>query len=193
MMRVLRAPLLLVLATACGDDEPTEHTTSVGGSCNGMLTVESNTSGEHVAMSAAIDWTNNPPTSGPHWDIWAAWDRQYVELPRGHYVHNAEHGGVILLYNCDPACPEVVDGLLAVARAMPSDPMCVAPITKRVIVTGDSLLPPGIQVAAVAWNHAYTATCFDDYVATFAAEHYAQAPEDFCANGANVGGTLITP
>jgi hypothetical protein len=83
--------------------------------------------------------------------------------------------------------------LLSVARAMPADPGCVAPVTKRVIVTGDSLLPPGVQVAAVAWNHAYTASCFDDYVATFAAEHYAMAPEDLCASGASLGGTLIGP
>lgn len=183
--------LALALLAACGS-EPSSTTTPVGGSCDGMLTVEKDTSGEHVAMSTQIEWTNNPPTSGPHYDFWAAWDRQYTELPRGHWVHNAEHGGVILLYNCTD-CPDVVDGLLGVARAMPGDPMCAAPVTKRVIVTSDSYLPPGVQVAAVAWNHAYTASCFDDYVARFAAEHYAQAPENLCANGASLGGTPIGP
>lgn len=163
------------------------------GACDGEVTVETNTAGEHVPVDSTIEWTNNPPTSGPHFPIWAAWDRQYTELPRGHWVHNAEHGGVVLLYHCDPVCPEVVDALLAVARAMPADPMCGGSITKRVIVTGDRALPAGVQVAAVAWNHAYTASCYDDYIATFAADNYGNAPEDFCSDGANLGGTSIGP
>lgn len=195
------APLTTMFAVAVahavagcsGDDAPPAMVTPVGGACGGMLSVEPDTASPHVPTGTQIEWTNNPPTNGAHFDIWAAWDRQYAELPRGNYVHNAEHGGVILLYHCDPACPDVVEALLGVARAMPTDPMCTAPVTKRVIVTADSLLPPGIQVAAVAWQHAYTATCFDDYVATFAAEHYARAPEDFCANGASLGGTPINP
>lgn len=163
------------------------------GACDGQLTVESDTSGEHVPMETIIEWTNNPPTSGPHYPLWAAWDRHYPELPRGHYVHNAEHGGVVLLYRCDASCPDVVDALLAIARDMPADPTCTSPVTKRVIVTSDPLLPDGVQVAAVAWNHAYTASCVDAYLETFVREHYRKAPEDFCIDGANLGGTLITP
>lgn len=184
---------MCVIASACSStSEPSSTITSVG-ACDGTLTIERDTSQEHVAMGSTIAWTNNPPTSGPHYDLWAAWDRQYAELPRGNYVHNAEHGGIILLYHCDPACPEVVDALLAVARGMPADPMCAAPVTKRVLVTADPLLPAGIQVGAIAWNHAYTATCYDDYVATFASDHYAKAPENLCVSGANLGGTLIGP
>jgi len=190
-MSVRLSAFALAFAAACSDSP--SQTTGPAGTC-GELTVESDTSGEHVEMGTTIDWTNNPPTSGPHYGVWAAWDRQYAELPRGNWVHNAEHGGIILLYHCDPECPEIVDSLLAVARAMPADPMCEAPITKRVIVTGDPLLPAGVQVAAVAWNTAYTATCFDnDYVTQFAEEHYAKSPENICFNGANFGGTLITP
>jgi Protein of unknown function (DUF3105) len=184
--------LALLVVAACSDT-PSMEITPIGGACNGQLTIERDTSGEHVPMSTVIDWTNNPPTSGPHFDIWAAWDRQYTELPRGHWVHNAEHGGVVLLYNCDGPCPEVVDALLAVARDMPADSMCTAPVTKRVIVSSDPLLPAGVQVAAVAWNHAYTASCADDYLATFTSEHYAKAPENVCANGAALGGTAINP
>jgi len=161
--------------------------------CDGTLTVEDATSAPHVATGSEIAWTNNPPTGGPHYGVWAAWDRQYAALPRGNYVHNAEHGGVILLYRCDAGCPDVVTSLLAVARAMQADSLCASPITKRVIVTGDPLLPDGVQVAAVAWNHAYTASCYDTYVETFAREHYAKGPENTCFDGADFGGTLIGP
>ena len=192
----MRVPILLlvtVVAAGCTDPPVTDEPMTVS-PCNGMLTVEHDTSGAHVEPGTAIEWTNNPPTSGPHYPIWAAWDRQYQALDRGYYVHNAEHGGIVLLYRCDDGCPDVVDSLLAAARNMAPDPICASPITKRVIVTPDPLLPDGVQVAAVAWNHAYTASCYDPYVETFARQHYAQAPEDFCSEGAvATGGTPITP
>jgi hypothetical protein len=182
---------VLLLLVACSDD-PAKMQTMVG-ACDGTLVVESDTSGEHVDTGTPIEWTNNPPTSGPHYPAWAAWDREYTALPRGYYVHNAEHGGIILLYRCDAGCPDVVAQLLDVARTMPADASCASPITKRVIVTADPDLPDGVQVAAVAWNHAYTASCFDPYVETFAREHYAKAPEDFSSEGIGLGGVPITP
>jgi hypothetical protein len=186
-MRVLVA----VLVAACSDP-PGRMTTNVG-PCSGTLTIESDTSGPHVDTGSAIEWTNNPPTSGAHFPAWAAWDREYAMLDRGYYVHNAEHGGIVLSYRCDGGCPNVVEQLKTAARNMAADATCQGQITKRVIITADPLLPDGIQVAAVAWNHAYTATCYDAYVETFAREHYAKAPEDFCFDGINLGGTLIGP
>ncbi|HEY5948616.1 MAG TPA: DUF3105 domain-containing protein [Kofleriaceae bacterium] len=178
---------------ACTDDPPASGKTQVAvGACNGMLTVEHNVTAPHVDTGTDITWSNNPPTSGPHFPTWAAWDRQYPTLDRGYYVHNAEHGGIMLLYRCDAGCPDVVDQLLAAARNMAADAMCTSPITKRVIVAPDPLLPDDVQVAAVAWNHAYTASCYDAYVETFARDNYAKAPENFCNEGANVsGGTPI--
>lgn len=185
--------LILAAVAACGEpSEPEKETTSVG-PCDGTLTIERDTSAAHVDTTTDIEWTNNPPTSGPHFPTWAAWDREYTALPRGYYVHNAEHGGIVLLYRCDAGCPDVVASLLAAARAMTPDSACASPITKRVIVAPDPLLPDGVQVAAVAWNHAYTASCYDAYVETFAREHYAHAPEDFCFDGVNLGGTPIGP
>ena len=183
--------LLPVLLVACTEPEKSSMNVSP---CDGMLTVESNTSGAHVDTGTDIEWTNNPPTSGPHFPAWAGWDREYTTpLPRGYYVHNAEHGGIILLYRCDAGCPDVVASLLAAARAMTPDSSCTSPITKRVIVAPDPLLPDGVQVAAVAWNHAYTASCYDPYVETFARQLYAKAPENFCFDGINLGGTPINP
>ncbi|HTL34651.1 MAG TPA: DUF3105 domain-containing protein [Kofleriaceae bacterium] len=191
MRRLLLA--LVVAMTGCSDSPaPTTGVYQNVSPCNGTLTIEDNRSGMHVEPGTDIQWTNNPPTSGSHYPTWAAWDRSYAQLPRGYYVHNAEHGGVIFLYHCDPDCPDVVASLLDAARHMTADSACISPITKRVIVTSDPLLPDGVQVAAVAWNAAYTASCFDPYVSQFAREHYAHAPEDFCNDGANLSGTPIT-
>ena len=44
------------------------------------------------------------PASGNHWGAWAAWGTVY-EAPvlRGFYLHNLEHGGLILSYGCESA------------------------------------------------------------------------------------------
>lgn len=81
----------------------------------------------------------------------------------------------------------------AATRNAAPDASCSAPIRNRILVAADPLLPPDVQVAAVAWNRVYTASCFDPYVATFASEMYAHAPEDFCADGNPLTGTLIRP
>ena len=60
------------------------------------------------------------------------------------------------------------------------------------IVGADPLLPDGVQVAAVAWNAFYTASCLDPYVATFVRERYRRGPEDICADGLPFGGVRIT-
>ena len=193
----MRIWMFALVALAACDDGPSAVSGPIMVSpCNGLLTMERMTSQEHVPQGSPIDFTNNPPDSGPHYPIWAAWDQQYTALQRGNYVHNDEHGGIVLLYHCDPdasACPDVLASLVDVARNMDPDPTCVAPITKRVIIAADPLMPDGVQVAAVAWNIAYTASCFDPYVAKFAKLNYRHGPEDSCGEGASFGGSPIEP
>jgi hypothetical protein len=129
---------------ACDDGPSAVEGPIMVSPCNGLLSMERMTSQEHVPQGSPIDFTHNPPDSGPHYPIWAQWDEQYTALQRGNYVHNAEHGGIVLLYHCDPdasACPDVLASLVDVARNMEPDPTCVAPITKRVIIASDPLMP----------------------------------------------------
>lgn len=186
-----RAFVVLALA-ACGDDggvdEPMEMPV---GECDGVLHSIPEESGAHMPAGTSIEWLSNPPATGAHFPSWAAWDRIYESLERGYWLHNAEHGGVILLYNCPLGCPDVVDELVAVARDAAPDDTCTAPVAKRVLIAKDPLLPEGTQVAAVAWNRYYTASCFDEYVATFVRTQYRHAPEDTCASGVPFGGVPI--
>lgn len=167
-------------------------TQSVGG-CDGELTLIANEKGIHVPVGSPVEWSTNPPATGMHYPVWAQWDREYAMLDRGFWVHNAEHGGIILLYRCDAGCPDVVASLRTSARAVAVDPKCEAPIRNRVILTADPLLPDGVQVAAVGWNRIYTASCFDPYVDTFARESINRGPEDLCTEGASLNGTFIDP
>ena len=182
---------LVLLVTGCTDTDtpPIED----AGGCDGKVEIIPDEPALHVAMGTPVEWSSNPPATGMHYGVWAAWDRSYQNLDRGYYVHNAEHGGIVLLYNCPNGCQETVDRLIDTARTMDPDSACEAPLRNRVIVTSDPLLPPGIEVAAVAWDVVYTATCYDPFVKTFAHAHYNRAPEDLCADGIGAGGTFIDP
>jgi len=183
----MRALPLVVLAACSG---PADDTQPPPNMCNAKVVAETPASPNHVPVGTQIEWSNNPPTSGMHYPYWGAWNRQYTMLERGYYVHDLEHGGVVLLYRCDAGCPDVVAQLVQVAQALANDSAC-GPLRHRVVLTGDPLLPAEVQVAAVTWGHAYTAECFDPYIATFAQDHYGQGAEDTCADGVNIGGTPL--
>jgi hypothetical protein len=191
---VLAFVVVVVVVGACTDDTGTGESVSIPvGGCDGLLTTVPAEPGSHVPFATPIEWSTNPPVTGTHFGAWAGWDRHYPQLDRGYYVHNAEHGGIVLLYNCPAGCQDVVDSLLDVARNAAVDPTCTGVVRNRIIVAADPLLPADVQVAAVSWTTLYTASCFDPYVETFTRNRYRHGPEDSCADGTPVNGTLIQP
>jgi hypothetical protein len=147
--------------------------------------------GSHVPVGSQItSWTSNPPSSGPHFPIWAGYQAFTAPVERGYYVHNLEHGGIVFLYKCDnPAgCPEIAAGLQQVADSLPADPICGAiaetngGVRVRTVITPDPLLD--VPVAAAAWGWTYKAACLDiASLRSFAVDHYGQGTEHVCTNG----------
>jgi hypothetical protein len=132
-----------------------------GGTCRSAAVAQTHASdgSNHVASNAGVIYNSNPPSSGPHC---AAWGRYAVytparPLPRCNYVHNLEHGAVVLLYRCAGGCPEIVKALEDV-RAATSDPDCRT--LPRVIVTADPDLDT--TVAAAAWQATWKSDCLDE-------------------------------
>jgi len=56
-------------------------------------------------------YNSNPPTSGPRSSDIASWGIHDVPVPLELQVHNLEHGGVMVQYNCPVECPELVEKL----------------------------------------------------------------------------------
>jgi len=145
--------------------------------------------GIHVPVGTVItSWNSNPPSSGEHYPIWGKWNHTNdasAPLPRGYYVHNEEHGGVVLLYNCPEGCPDEISAMQAIMADLPSDPLCTAEgVSTRTLITSDPALPPGVRFAAAAWGFTYTANCFDvQSMREFILDHYGQGAEDTCADG----------
>jgi Protein of unknown function (DUF3105) len=144
----------------------------------------------HVPIGTVVDYDSNPPSSGPHYPIWAAFQAYTTPVPREYYVHDLEHGAIDFLYNCGSAgCPEVVATLQAASDSLPDDPLCAATggpgVRVRTVITPDPLIPT--KVAAAAWGWIYLADCADlPTLEQFAKAHYGQGREDLCSPGTTV-------
>jgi len=190
MMRALLATVVVIaIAPACGrvaglDDvhavtDAIDAGIDAAPPCTGTLATPPNEGAAHAVEPSAIAWNANPPTSGTHYPDWAAWDRTYSDaIPRGYWVHNLEHGGIVLLYNCTD-CQADVDRLTAIMASTPTDDTCTAPVAHRMIVTPDPLLPAGVTFAATAWDFSYTAACVNEpELRAFIAARYGKGPEE---------------
>lgn len=183
---------MCLLLAACGEGLGPRELHYDLGSC-GVVDILDELPGIHVSQGTVIDFSTNtnPPASGEHFGIWAQYDRSYASLQRGFWLHNAEHGAIVLLYR-DPAATADITALEDVVRGYPTDPMCTAPVRNRALVVNDPDLPAEIPFAAVAWGVTYSATCVDPAaLVQFQRDFYAEAPENFCDDGAGLGGTFI--
>ncbi len=127
---------------------------------------------DHVANLKGVVHNSNPPSSGNHCGSWG----QYAvfgpprPLPRCNYIHNLEHGAVVLLYNCPGGCPDVVSDLRALIAAATDPDGCAK---KRFILTPDADLDT--KVAAAAWGFTWRSATLDaaarTSLATFMAAH----------------------
>jgi hypothetical protein len=123
----------------------------------------------HVPEGSDLSWDHDPPHSGPHYPSWAEWGEWAEVVPRGKWVHNLEHGGIVLLHNCPSPC----DAEIAVLR----EALSLQP-DARILLTADPEIDPP-RFAAVAWRWVLETDapelaallCFID-------QHEGHAPED---------------
>jgi hypothetical protein len=139
-------------------------------------------SAEHVTTCSPLEYDVHPPIGGPHYTTWADFGIYDRPVPWPFLVHSLEHGAVILAYNCPDGCPDVV-ALFEQLAAERTDPRCRRYGTlNRVIVVPDPEL--ATPIAAVGWEHRYSATCLDEpSLRAFVDGRYARGREDTCLPG----------
>jgi len=188
-----RACLLLVLLSGCSSESSSasrpdadEPLLTDAGPCGVTTGSFPPASANHVDEGTKLTFVSNPPCGGDHFGLWATWGAHETAVPRGNWIHNLEHGGVVLLYRCASraACPELAAKLEALAQSLPADPACVAPVRNRVVVTADPDLPAGVQVAAASWGYNLVARCFDESaLRDFYTRRFGRGSESTCAQG----------
>jgi hypothetical protein len=124
--------------------------------------------GGHVDIGTEIEWMNEPPHSGKHYPVWSSWGEKDEPVERGMWVHNIEHGGIVLIYNCPNGCEAELDVLRSVLDLRPDH---------SILLTPDPLLG-GSRFAAISWTWVYA---FEDpmieRLLCFVDQHYDHAPE----------------
>jgi len=93
-------------------------------------------------------------------------------MPREKWMHNLEHGGIVLLYNCPSGCSNVLDALTNIRLSQPPDKYNVI----RILVVPDAKMPH--QVAAVSWGWRWQGDTVDTAaIQCFINARYDRAPE----------------
>ena len=158
-------------------------TTSAKGACDNVIQSWDDFGALHHPAGTPLTYCTSPPSSGDHYDQWAAFRTYDKPVPYGYLVHSLEHGAVVILYKCaSGSCPTIQSQLQAVADARPVDPFCMDPVKRRVIIAPDPTLD--VEIAAASWQWTYRASCVHAAsLGKFIDDHYAKTPEDFCSDG----------
>lgn len=127
---------------------------------------------EHVPEGTPISYRNSPPTSGPHYLRTVRWEVYDVPVPEGYWVHNLEHGDVVILYYCPQGCPELVSQLKELFRSLAKG----KPEALKLVVTPYPNLKT--RLAVLAWNWIDELEEFDrERLLRFYQAHVGQGPE----------------
>ena len=130
----------------------------------------------HVATGTDVSYRSNPPASGSHWPTPA----QPGFYPNGvateQWVHNLEHGYIVILYDCRGTCDAaLLENLQQFAESVPAS--SVFGYAKIVITPYDGL-PDGVLITAVAWDVQRNLAAFDEgQLRAFFDAYQDQGPE----------------
>lgn len=120
-------------------------------------------------------YNSNPPTSGPHANA-GRWGEYSSDIPEINQVHNLEHGGILIQYNCarlsgGQSCGDVRSALQAIMRKARDEH------GRRFILAPYAKMPHPIAVTAWTWLQSFDRPD-EAAILAFADAHYNNAPED---------------
>lgn len=164
----------LELKGTSGSQSCTVRVRKATGQCTSSTVSRSPETGHtHLFVGSNIT-TAAFPASGNHWGAWAKWGTIYSKpVKRGFYLHNLEHGGLVLSYKCTSAtasaeCQEAAANLTALANSFGE---------YRVIVTPDPEQPTMYGIRG--WRVGYQSDCFaEQRMLDFMGDHFRNGRED---------------
>ena len=113
----------------------------------------------HVTRPAQVTYQHQPPSSGNHYSDSAAprpWGTNHDAILAEEYVHNLEHGGVVLLYKCSgTSCDDYYTQAQALFAQLPKETKFNE--VKFVSTPYQNMSP---SFAMVAWDHEQDFTGF---------------------------------
>jgi Protein of unknown function (DUF3105) len=157
-----------------------------GVQCTTTIELHADEGATHVPCTTAVDYQTEPPSSGNHYQCWAAYQTYTSPIPWGNLVHSLEHGAIVFVYNCPEGCAADVANLQAFIDGLPLDSDCAPTLGKnRIILMPDPDPALGVRFAASSWDWTLRADCFDPAAfRRFFDDHYDHGREVICSDGA---------
>jgi hypothetical protein len=139
----------------------------------------------HVADQTQITYMHNPPTSGCHYTLGYGnapvaagvyGPNQAAKLTAEHWVHNLEHGYIVVSYNCPSGCDSDLQALNTWYRALPPDPGGAVAYAKVIVVPYPAQKEKW-DVESWDWFDPIGSTLSIPEIQKFYLNHVNQAPE----------------
>lgn len=127
----------------------------------------------HVPEGSLLEFQNSPPASGKHYARTANYGFHDEPVAAGYWVHNLEHGAIVVLYNCPNDCPALKDQLRQIYDTFPQGKF------KRVklVIVPDTAITT--QLVALAWNRKLELIEFNrEQLLSFYNAYVDRGPED---------------
>ena len=109
-----------------------------------------NEGANHSPQGTQLTYAANPPASGPHWPSPALRGFYEAPLDEEFWVHNLEHGYIVVLFDCNGPCdPALLDQLRALPGILPDSQTFGY---EKVVITPYDCLPSPALLTLVAWD-----------------------------------------
>jgi hypothetical protein len=181
-MRAGPSIICIAVLLGCSDNTrtPADHplpadprTYSDGGT--GKICTSAGDCEQHILVASAahqtgtIDYPIKPPPGGNHNPCWGEWGVHDAPLPAENWVHNLEHGGVVLLYHCPKGCKDEIAELSDFVAAHP-----------RTVLSEYEAMDA--RFAAIAWEYRLLMDDLDlDAIGEFYVAHFDHGLESLDA------------
>ena len=172
----------IIFITALVVPSNTQSTNVQGINTGGHIAIDTDDGRGHIDDNTTPhdDYTYHPATSGPHWfgpstaagvPSPARWGRYDGVLPDEVLVHNLEHGGIGIHYNCPAECPDLIKQLDDILPRNPSQYLMSPYPNMEATIT------------ITAWRHHLSLEEVDvDQIREFIDEYQNRAPESVQGN-----------
>jgi hypothetical protein len=138
----------------------------------------------HVAEGTAVTYNHNPPTSGCHYNLGfshaplapGVYPTLSDKLTAEYWVHNLEHGYIVVTFNCPTGCDSDLQSLNAWYHTLPPDPAGHVAYAKFVAVPYPAQKEKW-DIVSWDWFDPIGSTLNLNEVKKFYDNHVNQAPE----------------
>ncbi len=159
--------------TSDGTNTSTGSTIAIAADPSAKVETFDNQGQDHIKPGTKhVPYNSDPPTSGPHFETALPWGVYQQPLTDEYAVHNLEHGGIVMYYDCTKDCESVINQLTVYGRRYAPN------VFTGIMVAPRQNMPDGAKIAVTAWRTRLLLKSLDTTkINEFIKNYFNKAPE----------------